>query len=347
MMSAYGETTAAAATEAAGVRAVAFALLVTVTFSCVFFYMMRWAASSSERQQRSSRHQRGNVGDDFIATAKHKKSVTAAVHQRKKNNGGNKHHVVNVRPSSANAAYNTGNSSPANNGSGSANSRNGDKKKKKAAVAEDVFTADTVSTGKYHNAKITSNDLTIQAVVSITGSDVTTTDPSNGIGGEWNRRTRRRKQQQEQSRTGVEISTHIRDYNTTATVTSTKKKNDEQRHPSSHSRSSDDHIVGINDPFADDDDQDQGEWITMVTYTITKTYLNGICIMHTYTKKDIAHNNTPNYKHNNNNNLTRSSYFSQRLNITVYVHCKKLLLSTSNFRKICIYQKLCSTMMII
>lgn len=242
-MSSFGETTAAAATEAAGLRAVALALLVTVAFSCAFFYMMRWAASTSsyEQRRRSSRHQRGN-GDGYTGSTKHKKS-TSAVHQRKKNSSG-KH----ARPTSASTAVTA--TGPISNSPVNSASKNGDKKKRKAV--DDVDSA-----GAVHKT----ND------VAAAGSD-TATDSfiSSGDRNRWTRRQR----QQEQSRSGGDSSPNSADYNS-GTITSTTTDNEGHRRRSSswssHSHIDEDHMV-VDDPIAATDDQDQGEWITMVTYTI-------------------------------------------------------------------------------
>lgn len=265
-MISYGETTAAEATEAAGVRAVALALLVTVAFSCAFFYMMRWAASasSSERRRRSSRHQRGNVGDGFTSSAKHKKS-TSVVRQRKKNNNGGKQ--VSARP--APTANNTATASPASGNIhanvGGANIKNSERKKKKAVDDGDVQTGNR---GGNHLTK-TNETVSVAVPAFITrGSDMAT-DRNNSS----RERSHRNRRQKLQERSDGDSSANSGD-NRSSPVIITAGNGDRRRRSSSwssHSHADEDHLVvdgtilAPNDFWPmDDDDQDEGEWITMV-----------------------------------------------------------------------------------
>lgn len=277
-MSTYGEMTAAAATEAAGLRAVALALLVTVAFSCAFFYMMRWAASasSSERSRRkSSRHQRGNGGDGFMSVTKHKKS-TSAVRQRKKNINAKNTGTSNVGSATTLAT------SPVN--------INGDKKTKKAIGDTEVYaTAETVPTTIATNKR--SHNVTVNKTnqVVISGAKDVVKEEEEGVaavpdisGDQRNHRNRRQKQQEQaKSRSGGNSSTNSHD-NFLLGATTTVINGGHRRRSSSWSSHShaDDNILGqvvdgrwyvmTNGMLSpvEDDDQDQGEWITMVTNTI-------------------------------------------------------------------------------
>lgn len=228
-MSTFGERTTAADTEAAGFRAVILALVVTVAFSFLFFYMMRWAASSSERRQRS-RHQRANIGDGYTATVKHKKSIST-VRQPKKKNSNNKNVLIKSPFTSMTNTIMNNDSSIQNTDT---NSKNVIKKKNN----NDDYIINRDNSDHRKNTSSNLNDISTANFPIVNG--IKDNQMSNNSGGEGNRQTRRQRQKQQSSNNNDMVY----------------KKNDFTVA----------HSMLLPENKYDDNEEDQGEWITMVKY---------------------------------------------------------------------------------